>query len=218
MIFSPYEIFLALAICSPLATGQMDIDVAQNRWLSFYENMNGILAKLISPVHTIDFNASKESSSEYNSLLPVLAGVESRKGIDGYEELGNLTIECASDEDCHKYAVTLSCIGADAFRNGQCVNPLKPSEHGCEYDDQCQKTCKESYCSTDNKFRNDKGENQCRCQKGTYFLWKKCWRSCLPGTRPMQHNDEWSCQEQDPHLALAYLRRFKRQASRRLVC
>lgn len=87
--------------------------------------MNGILAKLVSPLHSLDFNTTTVSSPEntFNSLIAGLAALESKKEeIDGYEAPGNMTIECASDEDCHTYAVTLSCVGADAFRNGRCMS------------------------------------------------------------------------------------------------
>lgn len=100
----------------------MELDAARNGWLSFYENMNGIFQKLIHPDDST--NSTQESTVEnLNSLIPSLTSMESNKNeMDGYEMPANLTVDCSSDEDCHKYDLTLSCVGADAFRNGRCMS------------------------------------------------------------------------------------------------
>ncbi|CAJ0596799.1 unnamed protein product [Cylicocyclus nassatus] len=114
--------------------------------------------------------------------------------------------ECTTTMDCSN---GLSCFHATTNSKGCCLMALKPNETGCVLDDQCRRACESTMCE-----KTDKG-SRCMCEKGSHFLFNKCWKKCPEFAYPEPFIDNMgfsSCTvKTDLKTALNYMRRHRRE-------
>ncbi|VDM49433.1 unnamed protein product, partial [Toxocara canis] len=86
---------------------------------------------------------------------------------------------------------------------------MKPNETGCIIDEQCKRACESTYCE------NVHRPSRCLCDKGSHFLFNKCWKKCpeFAYSEPQVDTNGFSqcILKTDQRTAIMYMRRNRRQ-------
>ncbi|VDD90250.1 unnamed protein product [Enterobius vermicularis] len=89
------------------------------------------------------------------------------------------------------------------------LSALKPNETGCLINEQCKRACESTYCD------QTQTPSRCLCERGSHFLFDKCWKKCpeFAYSEPRVDSSGFSecILKTDMKTAMLYMRRHRRQ-------